>query len=367
VPKESTTTALATRASAVPEWAGPKEVELLGSFPESKYNLLVPTVAIRQINPYLVPDIEVVQLSTDAEGGDIYHDSQMKDNHFAPTARALARLASVAGITQLDSRRMDDGKDPEIVEWRVEIEMTLPSGRVVRGFGSKRIDLNQLAKGWTPQRLAKAREHLVANAETKAFNRAIRSVLSLHGSFPKSQLAKPFAILRWVPNMAHPDVQKAYLGQLAPASARLFGPTNGDVERQEPLLIEQAPDDDAAPEGVDTETGERVEEPDWASTQTVTPGEQFVHKLREWTESSPAKGTATQKQRDALKELLRGLGQANVMTVLGAVWDLKAPGDISSAQADAILSMAAEDEHFATSWATAAGELAVATAGEGDA
>jgi hypothetical protein len=362
VSKESTTTALATRAPTAPEWAGPKEVELLGAFPESKFNLLVPTVAIRQINPYLVPDIEVVQLSTDEEGGDIYHDSQMKANHFAPTARALARLASVAGITQLDSRRMDDGKDPEIVEWRVEIEMTLPSGRVVRGFGSKRIDLNQLAKGWTPQRLAKAREHLVANAETKAFNRAIRSVLSLHGSFPKSQLAKPFAILRWVPNMADPDVQKAYLGQLAPASARLFGPTNGDVEHQEPLLIEQAPDDEAT---VDAETGEVIDEPDWSKTQQLTPGEQFVTKLREWTESSPAKGPATQKQRDALKELLRGLGQPNVMTVLGAAWDLNAPGDITGAQADAILSMAGEDKAFGETWAAAAGELAAATADGG--
>lgn len=361
------TTALATRQATVPEWAGPKETALLEQFPQAKFNLLVPTVSIRQINPYLVPDIEVVKLSTDPEDGEIYHDSQMKTDHYAPTAKGLARLASVAGITQLDSRRMDDGKDPDVVEWRSEIEMTLPSGRSVRAFGSKRIDLHILTKGWSTQRVAKMQEHLVAMAETKAFNRAIRSLLSLHGSMSGAALARPFAILRWVPDMSHPDVRKVFLQQLAPASAQVFGPSsNGAGEQHEPILIEQqAPEDDVAPDEAVTVNvtpdGEVIAEPDWAASAQPSPGEQFVLVLKERAEAAPSKGTASAPQRERLRAALRGLGQPTVMAVLTAAWGLAQPGDISAAQADAILDHAEGRPDFQTQWKAAAAELAEAT------
>ncbi len=364
------TTALAPRPAQVPEWAGPKESALIEQFPQAKYNLLVPTVSIRQVNPYLVPDIEVVQLSSDPADGDIYRDSQMKEGHYAPTAKGLARLASVAGITQLDSRRMDDGKDPDIVEWRSEIEMTLPSGRSVRGFGSKRIDLHTLTKGWTPARIAKMREHLVAMAETKAFNRAIRSLLSLHGSMPQAALARPFAVLRWIPDMSHPDVRKVFLQQLAPATAQVFGPATTNGHRaDEPLLIEQqAPEDDAAPdEPINvTPDGEVVEEPDFSKPAKAaaepTAGEQFVIVLRERAEASETKGAATQQQRSQLTAALRGLGMPTVMAVLHAAWELKEPGDITGAQADAILDHAEGRKDFQEQWKAAAAELATEAA-----
>lgn len=353
-------TALATRPSSVPEWLGPKESKILEAFPEAKYNLLVPTVSIRQINPYLVPDIEVVQLSPDPQDGEIYHDSQMKEHYYAPTAKGLARLASVAGITQLDSRRMDDGKDPDIVEWRSEIEMTLPSGRSVRAFGSKRIDLHTLTKGYTPQRIAKMREHLVAMAETKAFNRAIRSLLSLHGAMPGTALARPFAILRWVPDMSHPDVRKVFLQQLAPATTQVFGPAaNGAAEQ--PLLIEQqAPEEDEAPaEPVNvTPDGAVIEEPDFSKPATAAaeppPGEQFVIVLRERAEASQTKGEATAEQRTQLLALLRGTSAPTVMAVLTAAWGLKVPGEVTAAQAEAILDHAEGRKDFLTLWSAAA-------------
>jgi hypothetical protein len=338
----------------------PKTLEKLQDYPEAKFNLLVPTVSLRQINPYLVPDIEVVQLSPDHEnGGDIYHDAQMKTGYYAPTAKGLAKLATVAGVTMLDSRRMDDGKDPDIVEWRVEVEMTTPTGRTRQAFGTKQIDLHTLAKGWTPARLAKQREHLVAMAETKAFNRAIRSLLSLHGAYPLSQLAKPFAVLRYVPDMSHPDVRRMFLSQLAPASAALFGPANGDQKQLASAEVErapEAPEEDVAPARADvTPDGEKVEDPDWSvPAAAVSAGEQFVTYLRERAEASKATGPATQQQRDQLKATLRGYGEPNVMAVLAAAWDLKSPGEVTSAQAEAILDHAEGKLDFQAQWMTAA-------------
>jgi hypothetical protein len=322
----------------------PKTTEILASYPEAKFNQLLPTQQVRQVNPFLVPDIEVVQLSED----DIYHSNDMKSGQFAPTAKGLAKLAQVAGITMLDSRRMDAGRDPDAVEWRVEVEMTTPSGRTIRGFGSKEINLTRDAKGWSAERKAKAREHLHQMAETKAFNRAIRALLSLHGSYPKPQLLKPFAVLRYVPDMSQPEVRQAFLGQLLPASTALYGPANGEqpkqLESSEPIVADEAPEDDPAPErpaNVDADGAVADEEPDWgASTATESaepPMPRILINLRERAEASESKGAPTPAQREQLKVATRGLGAANVMAVLRGVWQLDAPADITRPQADAIL------------------------------
>lgn len=349
----------------------PKTIEAkLEAYPEAKFNQLLPTVSVRQVNPFLVPDIEVVQLKE----SDMYHSSDMKDGEYAPTANGLGKLADVAGITVLDSRRTDDGKDPDVVEWRVDIEMVKPSGGTIRRPGSKRIDLHQLSNGWSAARLAKAREHLIANAETKAFNRAIRSVLSLHGAYRKADLLKPFAVLRYVPDMSQPEVRQAFLSQLAPASSALFGPSNGDQPKQLAAAAveidaseEQAPEEDAAPErpaNVDPD-GVVEEEPDWgassdsAATSTDEPPEpRILVNLRERCDASSAKGAPTPAQRAQLKSATAGIGQEAVMLVLGALWSLKAPAEITAAQTDAILDEAEvkrpESRSFATDWREAA-------------
>ena len=344
----------------------PKTSEILASYPEARFNQLLPTQQVRQVNPYLVPDIEVVQLSED----DIYHSNDMKAGQYAPTAKGLAKLAQVAGITMLDSRRMDAGRDPDAVEWRVEVEMTTPSGRTLRGFGSKEINLTRDAKGWSAERKAKAREHLHQMAETKAFNRAVRALLSLHGSYAKAQLLKPFAVLRYVPDMSQPEVRQAFLGQLLPASQALYGPSNEteqpkQLQSTEPIVVEEAPEEDAAPErpaNVDAD-GVVDEEPDWgaASTDATTnsesgepPEPRILINLRERAEASESKGAPTKTQRDQLRTATTGIGGEAVMRVLGALWKLSQPSEITRAQADAILDEAEQRKSFVADWREAA-------------
>jgi hypothetical protein len=354
----------------------PRVTDKLNAYSPADFNLLLPTTQVRQVNPFLVPDIEVVQLNGAEEGGDIYHDSQMKQGHYAPNARGLAKLANVAGITQVDSRRMDDGKDPDVVEWRVEIEMTTPSGRTLRGFGSKRIDLHQFSEttnreGQKPSkaRMDKSREHLVANAETKAYNRAIRSLLSLHGSYPRSQLVKPFAVLRYVPDMSQPEVRQAFLGQLVPAADRLYGPANGEQPKQlagggEVETAPEAPEEDPAPARDDVDAdGVKIEEPDWGTSSEPAadaasdepPEPRILISLRERADASEAKGEPTADQRAQLKTATAGIGIEAVQRVLIALWNLKAPGDITAAQAHAILDDAeTRGKTFVAEWRAAA-------------
>ena len=326
------TSALTVTPTGEP-WVPKDLTAKLEAFPERDFNLLLPTTQVRQVNPYLVPDIEVVQLTED----DIYHSNDMKEGQFAPTAKGLAKLAQVAGLTQLDSRRMDDGKDPDVVEWRVEVEMTTPSGRTVRGFGSKEINLTRDAKGWTGARMAKAREHLHQMAETKAFNRAVRSLLSLHGSYPKGQLLKPFAVLRYVPDMSQPEVRQAFLGQLLPSTEAAFGPAPAPqlTQQAEVEVAPEAPEDDPAPEAA----AAADDEPDWTKTSEDAKDEQprILTALVERASASEVKGPATEQQRGQLKVAMRGIGQAAVMAVLGHAFSIAEPGDITAAQAHAVL------------------------------
>lgn len=360
-------------------WA-PKDTKVLEAYPVANFNQLVPTAQVRQVNPYLVPDIEVVQLGED----DIYHDSQMAEGQYAPNARGLAKLAQVAGITMLDSRRMDSGREADVVEWRVEVEMTTPSGRTLRAFGTKRIDIGQLAettnrdgKHPTKARLDKAREHMVAMAETKAFNRAVRSLLSLHGSYAKSRLLKPFAVLRYVPDMSQPEVRQAFLGQLLPTSQALYGPANGNgapaLETSEPDVAPEAPEEDPAPAiaerpaNVDAD-GVVDEEPDWGAASTSDddgagepPEPRILINLKERAEASQTKGDATDAQRAQLKSVTSGIGQEAVMLVLGSMWGLTSPKGITAAQADAILDEAEvkrpAGSSFVAEWRAAAAWL----------
>lgn len=353
-------TALATVTPAGEPWE-PKVLEKLKDYPPNEYNLLVPTVSLRQVNPYLVPDIEVVQLSET----DIYHDSQMANNGHAPTARGLSKLADVAGITMLDSRRMDNGKDPDVVEWRVEVEMTTPAGRTRKAFGTKRIDLHQLAKGWTDARLAKAREHLVAMAETKAFNRAIRAVLSLHGSYPKQELLRPFAVLRYVPDMSHPDVRKVFLNQLLPAASQVFGPGSGaapQLTSSDPEVAPEASDDDEAVSTnghrVRASTGEIVDdkpdEPDWfADSKPAQPAEpKLAQELRDRVGRSTKPASAEQRAR--LRAALQQNGHEQTEIVIRNVFGLAEIRDITEGQAESILALAATKQLFHADWASLA-------------
>lgn len=371
--------------TALQAWE-PKAIEGLLSphgLTEDKVNLLVPTVAIRQVNPYLVPDLEMVKLSMAEDGGDIYHSNDMKANEYAPTARALSKIANVAGIDVLDSRRIDDGKDPDVVEWRVVIEMALPSGQRVRRSGTKRIDLHQLSqvtdrdgKPRSQAWLNKAREHLIANAETKAFNRAVRAVLSLQGAMPKAAYSKPFAILRWVPNMNDPDVRRRMLDNLLPASTAAYGPDAGagvttvhqldagasgaDVD----VSDEEAPDDDQPTEAeyvevktnghatVDKDTGEIVAErdgdgvPDWfdaAGGEQKSPS--LVDRLKAAAKAHKDSGAASAEQRDALRAVFAGFDSPEpILAVMRAALGFK--GDeikgITAGQAAAILAVADE-------------------------
>jgi hypothetical protein len=238
------------------------------------------------------------------------------------------------------------------------------------------MDLNAMSFASDSHR-RKQRQFILEHAQTKALNRAIRSILSLHGSMPKAEFAKPFAILRWVPNMSDPDVRRRMLDSLLPATTAAYGPEPEQLGPGETIQAPEAPDDDSV-EGelverhsnggthsVDAQTGEVVatsepDEPDWFDA--VDDGPSLCDELRRRATTSSLAGPADATQRPALSTLLSPLGGDAVAAVFREAFDLTDRKSISAAQAQAVLGLAGDEaEAFRRRWAQEAERLGAAT------
>jgi len=173
--------------SGVVEWS-------LDGFPEDRYNRLVPVETLQIPTDLLRPVVQVVRLNPDPKnGGDVYTSKDTPAGHAAPTKVALRKFATAAGISFVDERRTDDGRDPDVIEVTCVAEMLLPTGQRLRAVGTKRIDLN--AQKWESENhRLKYRSYFQEHVASRAENRAIRALLSLRGSYPLEVYQRPFAL-----------------------------------------------------------------------------------------------------------------------------------------------------------------------------
>lgn len=346
-------------SSGIQVWQ-PRDVEvLIASYPEDRFNALFPRKVMSQVNPMLAPVMETVVLNPDPQnGGDVYRSDDLKQGHVALTKVALRRLMALAGVSVVESRRMDDGSDPWYVLWQVAVEMFVPGrSRPDRAIGSKEIRLSgDAVKGWSPARLGKAREHMIRMAESKACNAAIRDLLTLRSSYSLAELQKPFAVLRWEPNMQHPAVAERFLDNLLPATTALYGEPADQVAQLpagEPgyELAPHVPEDDIT-EGrftevrtnghatVDTTTGEvvaeRAAEPDWGleGLDTEPPLADRLHAI---AESFAATGPLTEAQKGLLRPLLGPLGNDAVQAGIQRAFELPGLGQLQERHGAAVL------------------------------
>jgi len=195
----------------------------LDDFPVEQFNRLVPTQTLSIPTDLLRPVVQIVQLNPDPKGGDVYTSKDMPAGQGAPTKVGLRKFATAAGISIIDERRTDDGRDPDVIEVTCTAEMLLPTGQRLRAVGTKRIDLD--AQVWaSPEHRAKYRSFFLEHVASRAENRAIRALLSLKGSYPLEVYRKPFAVVSFAPNMSHPEVRARILDSLAPALSAGYGP-----------------------------------------------------------------------------------------------------------------------------------------------
>jgi hypothetical protein len=338
----------------------------LDDFPLDRFNRLVPTQTLQLPTDLLRPVVQVVQLNPDPKnGGDVYQSNDTPAGHAAPTKVALRKFATAAGISFIDERRVDDGRDPDVIEVTAVAEMLLPTGQRLRAVGSKRIDLN--AQAWaSPAQRAKYKSFFQEHVASRAENRAIRALLSLRGSYPLEVYAKPFAVVSFAPNMAHPEVRARILDAMTPAVASLYGPAAAkELTTGAPINVTPAADEDPAPPT--RLPGEKLAgagdpvEPHWLADAAAAGAPRkidgsLLELLRGSAESSSLIGDAKDPQLAKLREALGGVGRGLVGSAIKAVWGDEAVSKLSAAQAQALLNAAeSRGEAFAAEFVALGG------------
>ncbi len=351
----------------------------LDSFPTERFNRLIPTQVISMPTDLFRPVVQVVQLDPpdrDGKSPDHYKSSDVPAGHRAPTARALSKFADAAGVSFIDERRLDDGSDPDVVGVTVTAVRTLPTGQRVTAPGSQMINLRTWFGAQTSDaEKAKFRKQFYAHVSTRARNRAIRGILSLRSSYPDADIAKPFAVVSYAPNMNHPEVRARFLEAMAPIAGQLYGgstPVAQLAAGPRDVSAPEAPEEDPAPAAPAQLPGGAIEEPDWMQRAgDVTEGEvreagvvDIVEALRSAAAGSKLTGVLTEPQKAQVGSLLSPLnGTGAFGIVVREAFGPEAVQGPTAAQAQAIIAVAGKfdsPELFVTAWGATADVLKAA-------
>lgn len=316
---------------------------VLDGFPEDRFNRLIPTATVMsQANPFMVPQVAVVALDIER---DTYESRDLKAGHRALGKTGLLKLSNIAAISVIEQFRSDDGTDPDAVEITTKIAMTLPTGQILTSMGVRR----QTLQGMTPAQANRARMFLTELAASKSQLRAVRALLTLQQSYPKDELAKPWAVVHYVPNMADPEVRARMLDAMAPARAMLYGGDQGKPDPSVKMIdVGPAPDDDVVDADVRQETGEV--EPTMFDGPEIPLLDRLATRAKAMDAEYPGAATDDQKQR--LQDILAPLGGEDVSIVIFRAFD-RTDLRITSAEAASILEASADDD-FGRSWKGAA-------------
>jgi hypothetical protein len=347
----------------------------LDQWPEERFNRLIPTQTIRMPSDLFVPVVQVVQLEpADREGKspDHYSSRDVPPNHRAPTARGINKLVSAAGVSFFDERRLDDGTDPDVMGVTVMAAMLLPTGQRVTAPGSQVINLKTWFGSQTSDaEKAKFRKQFYAHVSTRARNRAARAILSLRASYPDREIAKPFAVVSYAPNLNHPAVQARFIDAMVPALDAGYGPSREApaqlVSGPATTVLPEAPEDEGAGEQPSAGDPAASALPSWAQrsaepTETKAAAKPLTEILGDSAAASDLRGGVTAQQEKALEKLMAGLDwDTEIVPVLAGAFSESAARSLTAGQAAAIITVANSFDTpaaFAEAWRAAVGPAA---------
>lgn len=171
--------------------------------------------------------------------GEIYTLEGDKDNpdpkdKVALTKQGLQALGQLAGIEWTACNRTDDGKTRNKCSYQAWGSVTDADGTTRTVPGSSELDLTDdgerakkilSGKFPKPKQLAQQRANITQLCETSAKNRAIRELLGIASSYRRSDLSKPFIILKlnYIANMDNPLIQAMLVAKHLGATKELFG------------------------------------------------------------------------------------------------------------------------------------------------
>lgn len=225
----------AVKQAALPPQAVANVADLKVAFERAmeRCNLIAPVVQVDHIPAMHRVSMRIVAIDTSPRSPDTYQDTTFcKSDERALTKVGLLKLWQAAGGSVIESRRLDNGKDPNYCHWSVRVRVQQLDGRMVEFVASKEIDLRdgspQIKKSREATRQADftagQRVNLAANAETKALLRAVRGALGIPQKMASEQLARPFVVPALVPDLdtSDPEIRRMIAAKALNLEAALF-------------------------------------------------------------------------------------------------------------------------------------------------
>ncbi len=189
------------------------------------------------------------------QGPEVYRDARFcEDDEVALGGVGLQKISAAAGVQFLSQRRLDDRSDPYYCEVEVTLGVRDFDGMWRQVIKTRAVDLRDGAPEtlkpeklekpggrWEktgkmvsidPSALADRRRHIQSLAETKAFHRALRTILTLKQKYTKAELAKPFVVPKLVAALdsSDPEQKRALIDMALGREAALYGPGYGGNE-----------------------------------------------------------------------------------------------------------------------------------------
>lgn len=219
-----------------------KQFEML----EGKVNIISPVASVDTIPALHGISLRAVTIDGTVDdkgnGAEVYKDGRFcSANERALGGVALQKIAAAAGVTILTRRRLDDHSDPYYCEIEITIGIRDFDGTWRQVSKAKEMDLRDGApetqkKGpngqmisQDPSAVADKRRHIASHAETKAFYRALRTLLNLKQKYTVAELQKPFVVPKLVPALdpSDPDQKRALIAMALGTTDALYGRERG--------------------------------------------------------------------------------------------------------------------------------------------
>ncbi len=258
------------------------------------FNTLVSHRVLQAVSPYHIMAPVLVKLNPDLTAGDVYKDGK----NFRPAKNGLMKMSAGAGIQWVPQMCGIVGETEFTLTYQTVGFVVGPDGTPKPIKGTKRIDLKALEeesrlryedeaeKGrpewvngqlqhyawksedekarWIDRKvrgeIVQRRKNIVGLAETGAYLRAIRSILTVKSNYTQEELQKPFVMVRtFLDPRANPDAIKESILQTVTMRVETDSPASpmaaiagmlqaGSVPVSE---IEEAPDPDTEVYGGD--------------------------------------------------------------------------------------------------------------------
>ncbi len=222
-------------------------IDIFRDYPDNKFIPLMPIKSFTQVSPLHKISVNVVQLSTNLDDGDIYQQKKNKDE-YAPTNKGLMKLMAAANIQPIKSESVTPSsckrcmemakvtrtpapcntcKSKDDVAWSVTVAIPDLSGghRLITANREFLCDTEQAKMtkdDGSDFQYKQAYAFRSAHAESKALLRALRKAIAIKPTYKLKELEKPFAIPVISLNFEDKDLKRAAIQRFANGANSLY-------------------------------------------------------------------------------------------------------------------------------------------------